>query len=135
MSEDKPRQLTAPTFESKLPPSLLDGLNDKDKFLYQKVDESSQFQAWLVAHAIEHDRKLEEIRAQTTKTNGRLLAVEEKVKSAEPAINAVNLSLKIVKTRWFWIAATAFLFIALPWIVNHAPPPTQMVKWALGFLS
>lgn len=132
MSQERPSSSSVPPFKSQLPDSLLAGLSDKDLFLYKSIDEMKQGQDWLVTQAVEHDRKLEEVRVQATKTNGRLLGAEDKIKAAEPAIHTVQTVVKIVQSRWFWIASVAFLVIVLPWIVTHAPPPVQVIKWAIG---
>lgn len=123
---------SGPPFKSSLPPSLLEDLSDKDKFLYQSIDEMKQGQHWLATKFDAHEKILQEVVAQTTRTNGRLLVAEEKIKEAEPAVKAVKSSMRIVKTRWFWVAVAAFLTIGLPWIVNHAPAPEKVIKWAIG---
>lgn len=140
MSDNK--SLTVPPFESKLPSELLEGLDKRDKYLYTKLDEIGQAQAWLVRQSVKHHETLEEVRAQAVATNGRLLAAETDIKTlkavdeaARPAVEAVQIAMKVGSSKWFWIAAALMLSIGLPWLVVNAPTPVSVIKWAVTLLA
>ncbi len=127
MSQDNP-PLSAPTFHSQVPPGLLEGLDDRDKYLYRSVDEMRQCQAWLMSRAVTDANTLEEIKTQVKKTNGRTSASEVKIEdlkdqqvAAEPAIKAMNFILTLAHSKIFWVIFIIFLVAGVPWLITHTP--------------
>lgn len=128
-----------PSFQSRLPESLLKDLKEPERFLYIQSDKTDQRIEWLMSHALDQAAKLEEVRQevketkeQAMKTNGRLLSAEKTLSEHEPAVKKVELGTKVVTSRWFWIGAAAFVFFVAPWMMVHAPSPATFLQAVFG---
>lgn len=81
MAEESPKPLSIPTFQTKLPAEFIEGLDERGKYLYQTIDKMTQTQDWLTQRAVADANTLGEVKAQTYKTNGRLLNAEADIKA------------------------------------------------------
>lgn len=127
--------ISVPPFESKLPAELLDGLDQRGRYLYMTMDEIRQAQQWLTEQAITQHETSQQIKKQVMVTNGRLLRAEDDIDELQAykedtvkEINLVKLFRKILKNRWFWIGVTAFLVFGVPWLATHAPMAKEFFK-------
>lgn len=138
-SDNSNKHLSIPQFESKLPAEFTKGLDDRGQFLYTEMDKNSQKLEWLLNHSIEQATILAEVKAQTTKTNGRLLIAEEDIKEIKatqlemkPAVAALQATLKVMRSKWFWVGAFMVVAFVFPWVATHAPTPSEFVKIVFG---
>lgn len=143
MSTESSQPHTVPPFECQLPPGLLEGRSDIEKHLYTSIDEIKQAVRWsanlsaATANRMnEITTEVKEIRRQTTATNGRVLAAEVALKETVPVVRVYHWGRQAVKTKVFWATAGIFLFVVVPFLIEHAPVPRQALsmaaKWVLG---
>ena len=141
MSSDN-SSTTVPTFESKLPAGLLNGLSEQDRYLYTSQDETRQAIAWLVAKMASTADQVELVHQQAKFTNGKVAqataditalkeAVQAHQQQTEPVVKAYNLAGKMVRSKVFWFGAVLFFGIGAPWLVAHAPDPQALIVWTV----
>lgn len=138
MSHDSSSRQGIPRFESNLPPGLLEGLDEKSRYLYSEANINAQMMEWLMRHSIAQGGTLEEIKIQCLKTNGRVLASEQEIvhlkEAVAPIIHSHGIAATLVKSKWTWVAAGVLVFVIFPWVVAHAPAPSVVLKAAAGVL-
>ncbi len=132
MPSDNSSKLTIPPFQSTLPPELLDGMDERGRHLYTKLNEIGQAQAWLMERKVEDTKTLDDIKTQVMKTNGRLLVAESKLADAEVPIKVVKTGIALAQNKWFWVGVAAFLFFIAPWLAVHAPSPAAFFTAVFG---
>lgn len=137
--------LSLPSFESKLPPEFLHGLDERGRYLYTAVDEMRQAQEWFAQWAVKQDEKVEAIRIQTTATNGKVLAAQadivklkeglkEEVEKTAPAVKAYGVMRTLACSRVAWIITGLIIFVLIPWMSSILPGPATLVKLAVRSL-
>lgn len=129
------RRVTIPPFQSKLPPEFVDGLDDRGKYFYTKLDEIGQAQTWLIERKVEDGHILDEIKTQVYETNGQLtqakidiVGLKAAQKDAELALDTVKLARKVVWNKWFLIGTVAFFTLGVPFLASHS-------TWVVGILK
>lgn len=137
MPNDKP--LTVPPFASQLPAEFIESLDERGKYLYQTVEEIKQAQLWLMQRAITDAGTLDEVKAQTTRTNGRLLVAEGDIKDlthrqneADSALKIVKLTKKVMWNKWFLIGTVVFFTVGVPWLSMHSAWVFEVLKAIAG---
>jgi hypothetical protein len=127
---------STPPFVSSLPPELLDGLDDRGRYLYQSVDRITQAQAWLIERSKEHTETLAAVRLQVEKTNGRTTASEAKILALEsdPGLKLARVGATLVRSKWFWGAAASAIIVTISVVGGYgAVAPLQaIVKLVFG---
>jgi hypothetical protein len=137
---------SVPPFACRLPREFLDGLDERGRFLYQEADRNSQMMEWLMQHSIAHGQKLDEVKVQVERTNGRLLTAEKDIRNLneavdiqrtqlEPVAKAYGYASKAAQSKWAWGAFAFFVLVALPLIVKNAPAPSAFFKAAAGLFG
>ncbi len=128
---------STPPFASTLPPEFLEGLDARGVFLYKSADEARQALKWLVEKRHETDarldfiqRDLSEVKAQTTKTNGRTTVTEAKVAAIETdqGLHFARVGAVLVRSKLFWGGIAVFVLVGLPLVVTNAPVVIAFLK-------
>lgn len=137
-ADTSPSKSSVPPFSCRLPPSLLDGLPDFQRELYERNDRMDQKLDWLVDQTVALGSTLGEVKEQTLKTNGRMLTAESDIKEIKteitPVVKAYGVGAMLAKSRVFWVGAAAFAVIGLPWLISIAPAPIAFVRAAITVL-
>ncbi len=129
-SKSSYRPIEKPDFSPNIPPYLVDGMSDQDRFIVENLSVMSQYAKWSVeTQMMVH----EQVRA----TNGRLLRVEaetnrareeldnlnEKAETMEPFFKPLNQFVNLWDYRLFrygcYIVAFFLLTYALPWYLKN----------------
>ncbi len=121
---------SVPSFRSTLPPELLKGQDEHRQYLYTKLDEIGQAQKWLIDKSVEHRQILEEVKAQTIKTNGRVTASENKLVAleADQGLQLARVGASLVRSKVFWGITIVFVLVVMPWVTVHAQSVLELVK-------
>lgn len=130
--------LSVPSFESKLPPEFLHGLDERGRYLYTAVDQMRQAQEWFATWAVKQDEKVEAIRVQTTATNGKvitaqsdIISLKQEAAKAEPVIRAYGVARALARSKAAWISVGLIVFVLIPWMSSILPGPATLVKAAV----
>jgi len=110
-----------PDFQSDIPEHLLANVSPQDKYIMENISILSQRGDWLAKVQGEQVKALEEIRIQTTKTNGSVVTLKEQAKKAEEVVNFYHAGKKLVGNKLF-ILASVFGFVVFfsyiaPWLM------------------
>jgi hypothetical protein len=107
-------------FQSDIPEHLLANVSPQDRYIMEKISILSQATHWLSESQKEQVKALEEIRIQTTKTNGSVIVLKEQAKRAEEVTDFYFALKRLVGNKIFIISATLFTIIFFayiaPWI-------------------
>lgn len=124
-----------------IPLSLINDLDEKEKFLFQSVINLGKGNRRLEIVTNEQTKTLEKIYEQALLTNGRSLRNEENIKKINeklenitPDIETVRTVKKVVKTKYFWVAMGVFVFGVIPFVSAEFPPQvvfTKVVSWVI----
>jgi hypothetical protein len=126
-----------PDFQSDIPAHLLTNASPQDKYIMENISILSQKSNWLTqtqkmqnesldelkAESLELKAESKEIRIQTTKTNGRVSALEDAGKEVKDVMKTYKTAKSIVFNKFF-ILGSAFAFLVFfvyiaPWIEGH----------------
>lgn len=126
-----------PDFQSDIPAHLLTNASPQDKYIMENISILIQKSNWLAqtqkmqsesldelkAESLALKAESKEIRIQTTKTNGRVSALEEAGREVKNVIKKYE-TVKSIITNKFFILGSAFSFLIFfvyiaPWIEGH----------------
>jgi hypothetical protein len=107
-------------FQSDIPEHLLANVSPQDRYIMEKISILSQTTNWLSETQKEQVKALEEIKVQTTKTNGSVIVLKEQAKKAEEVVDFYFAIKRLARNKVF-IISTALLVIVFftyiaPWI-------------------
>ena len=119
-----------PDFQSDIPEHLLTNASPQDKYIMENLSILGQKSNWLTETQKTQFERLdglvtssEEIRIQTTKTNGKVAVLQEKAVEAEKVVQFYNTA-KGFATNKMFILGSAFSFLVffsygVPWLILH----------------
>ena len=110
-------------FQSDIPEHLLANVSPQDRYIMEKISILSQTTNWLSESQKEQVKALEEIKIQTTKTNGSVIALKEKAKQAEEVVGFYFALKRLVGNKIFIVSAALFIIVFFtyisPWIAVY----------------
>lgn len=118
----------APHFQSDIPPHLLANVSPQERYIMEHLSILGQRGVWLEQVQKEQSNSLEnlkgiteEIKAQTTKTNGSVLLLKDQAKKAEEVVNFYNSGKRLINNKLFVLAsvfgAIVFFSYVAPWLM------------------
>lgn len=127
---------TQPSFKSDIPPHLLENATPQDRWIMENMSVLTQKSDWLADEQIAQSSSLEslktevsEIKAQTTKTNGRtstnetdIANLKREIKAHDTVVGPLKAFGGIMTKKWTWIAIAGFFLFVYPWVLEYKAP-------------
>ena len=119
-----------PEFQSDIPPHLLTNASPQDKYIMENLSVLGQKSNWLTDTQKTQFERLdklaqasEEIRVQTTKTNGKVIALQEQAEQTHMVTEFYKTARALITNKIFLLGAILsfliFFSYGVPWLIVH----------------
>lgn len=109
-----------PHFKSDIPEHLLADATPQNRYIMENISVLNQKGNWLAENQQKLGTTIDEIKVQTTKTNGSVIALKAQAADAEEVVKFYKTTKKFLSKKWFWIsvaiAIVLFFSYVAPWL-------------------
>ncbi len=129
-----------PVFSSSIPEYLLAEATPRDKWMMENISILTQASVWHTDELCKQTDKIDSIEIQTTKTNGRVTKVEEKLLTHDDQFKKIGEDLvtyqwtrKVIGTKW-GVAAVVTIFFVGTFMASYFYHHSSLIPNLLGKL-
>lgn len=131
-----------PDFKPDIPEYLLAGASPAERYLIEKVSVLDKKTDWQSTELVEQGTVQDSILAETKRTNGRVSKLETDVvdlqglaTSARADLKVLDLALKVMRSKWFWIAVGLVLFGVFPFLYSMHFTLHDLIRFAISLAT
>lgn len=131
-----------PDFKPDIPEYLLAGASPAERYLIEKVSVLDKKTDWQSTELIDQGTTQDQILVEARRTNGRITKLETDVvdlqglaASARADLKVLDLALKVMRSKWFWIAVGLVLFGVFPFLYSMHFTLHDLIRFAISLAT